>query len=208
MRDLVQIGLSQPTVRSDDLRNESTQVAERLARYLAEHYRPKKGRSRHDLIKPVHKAIKRSLKPFATATDVAGYVAQLQERDMEIQTLPLEAYKELEAAVTAMFELFRPDKCPPHLKKAITDRLEDTVYLRARQAQQRFWDEWTKWLRRKYDALEKLNAAWGTAFENWDKVRFKAAEANDTAKTDFEQFKKDHKAAAAVVIDSTDEDQE
>lgn len=208
MRDLMQIGISQSKVRLEDLRKEQDQVAEQLARYLAQHYRPKRGASRHDLIKPVSKAMKHALKPTATVKDVAGYVARLQERDMEMQTLPLKTYLELEGAVAAMFELLNPAKCPAHLRKAITDRLEDAVYLEARKAQQQFWDDWSQWLKTKYDAVNKLNEAWATFFASWGKVRFKMAEANDAAKADFAQFKESRKAEGKVVLETDDADQD
>jgi len=208
MRDLMQIGISQPKVRLADLRKEQDQVAEQLARYLAQHYRPKKGRSRHDLIKPVSRAIKHTLKPSATVKDVAGYVARLQERDMEMQTLPLKTYQELEGVVAAMFELLKPDKCPVHLRKAITDRLEDAVYLEARKAQQQFWDDWSQWLKTKYVTVDKLNTAWATSFASWEKVRFKMAEASDPAKADFAKFKEERKTAGKVVLETDDADQD
>ena len=208
MRDLMQIGISQPKARLEDLRKEQDQVAEQLARYLAQHYRPKRGASRHDLIKPVSKAIKHALKPTATVMDVAGYVARLQERDMEMQTLPLKTYQELEGAVAAMFELLKPDKCPAHLRKAITDRLEDAVYLEARKAQQQFWDDWSQWLKTQYDTVDKLNEAWTTSFASWEKVRFKMAEASDAAKADFAQFKESRKAEGKVVLETDDADQD
>ena len=208
MRDLIQIGMSQPKIRLEDLRKEQDQVAEMFAVYLAQHYRPKKGRTRHDLIKPVSRAIKHALKPSATVKGVAGYVARLQERDMEMQSLPLKTYQELEGVIAAMFELLKPDKCPVHLRKAITDRLEDAVYLEARRAQQQFWDDWGQWLKSKYDAVAELNKAWGTSFASWEKVRFKMAEANDAAKADFAQFKENRKAAGKVVLEVDDADQE
>lgn len=208
MRDLMQIGISQPKVRLEDLRKEQDQVAEKLARYLAQHYRPKKGASRHDLIKPVSRAIKHALKPTATVKDVAGHVARLQERDMERQTFSLKTYQELEDAVAAMFELLKPETCPAHLRKAITDRLEDAVYLEARKAQQQFWDNWDQWLKSKYDAVDELNKAWGSSFASWEKVRFKMVEASDPAKADFAKFKEDRKTAGKVVLEVDDADQE
>lgn len=208
MRDLMQVGISQSRVRLEDLRKEQNQVAEKFARYLAQHYVPKKGASRHDLIKPVSRAIKHALKPTATVKGVAGYVARLQERDMERQTLSLKAYQELEDALEAMFKLLNPETCPAHLRKAITDRLEDAVYLEARKAQQQFWEDWSQWLKTKYVVVEEVNKAWETYFANWEKVRFKRAEANDAAKADFAQFKKDRKAAGEIVLEVDDAEQE
>jgi Beta-galactosidase len=208
MRDLMQIGISHSKVRLEDLRKEQNEVAEKFARYLAQHYVPKKGASRHDLIKPVSRAIKHALKPTATVKGVAGYVARLQERDMERQTLSLKAYQELEDALEAMFKLLNPDTCPAHLRKAITDRLEDAVYLEARKAQQQFWEDWGQWLKTKYGAIDELNQAWETTFANWERVRFKVTEANDSAKADFAQFKKDREAAGKVVLEVDDAEQD
>lgn len=208
MRDLMQIGISQPKIRLEDLRKEQDQVAEKLARYLAQHYRPKRGASRHDLMKPVSRAIKQVLKSTANIKDVAGYVARIQERDMEMQTLPLTTYQELEGVIAAMFELLNADKCPAHLRKIITDRLEDAVYLDARKAQQQFWVDWNQWLKSKYVDINKLNETWTTSFASWEKVRFKMAEANDTAKADFAQYKEDRKTTGKVILAADDADPE
>jgi hypothetical protein len=208
MRDLMQIGISQPKIRLEDLRKEQDQVAEKLSLYLAQHYRPKRGASRHDLIKPVSRAIKQVLKPTANVKDVAGYVARIQERDMEMQTLPLQTYQELEGVVAAMFELLNADKCPAHLRKSITDRLEDAVYLEARKAQQQFWVDWNQWLKSNYVEVNDLNKAWTTSFASWEKVRFKMTEANEAAKADFAQYKEDRKTAGKVILAADDADPE
>jgi hypothetical protein len=204
----MQIGISQPKIRLEDLRKEQDQVAEKLAHYLAQHYRPKRGASRHDLIKPISRAIKQALKPTANIKDVAGYVARIQERDMEMQTLPLKTYQELEGVVAAMFELLKGDKCPAHLRKTITDRLEDAVYLEARKAQQQFWVDWSQWLKSKYGEVDKLNKAWTTSVGSWEKVRFKMSDASDTAKDDFAQYKEDRKTTGKVVLAADDVDPE
>lgn len=202
MRDLIQIGTSQGKVRFEDLRTELDSVAGSLASYL-EHYPAKTRSSAHGLLGPVRKAVSLALKPLMTVGQVAGRVARMHEMAQGGRPLAAEVTGALEDSVSRLFLLV--EKCPVHLRKPVTDRLLDHVYLLRRKAGLRFWGDFTEWLKKKYETVEKLNSACGSTFARWDSVRQKG---NPQLETDFKEFTQARRAAGGAVLDEDDPDQE
>jgi len=202
MRDLIQVGTSQGKIRLEDLRTELDSVAGRFARYL-EHYPAKTRSSAHGLLGPVRKAVSLALKPPMTVGQVAGRVARMHEMAQGGRLLTAEVTSALEDSVSGLFVLV--DKCPMHLRKPVTDRLLDHVYLLRRKAGLKFWGDFTEWLERKYETIEKLNSACRCTFAGWDSVRQKG---NPQLEADFKEFTQARRAAGAAVLDEDDPDQE
>lgn len=109
----------------------------------------------------------------------------------------------LEDGVSGLFVLV--EKCPVHLRKPITDRLLDHVYLLRRKAGLNFWCDFTGWLEKKYGTIENLNSACGGTFARWDSVRQKG---NPKLEADFKEFTQARRAAGRAVLDEGDPDQE
>jgi hypothetical protein len=200
MRDLIQVGTSQGKGRFEDLRTELDSVAGGLASYL-EHYPAKTRSSAHGLLGPVRKAVSLALKPLTTAGQVAGRVARMHEMAQGGRPLTAEATSALEDGVSRLFILV--DKCPMHLRKPVTDRLLDHVYLLRRKAGLKFWGDLTKWLEKKYETVEKLNSACSSTFTGWDSVRQKG---NPQLEADFREFTQARRAAGRAVLDEDDPD--
>jgi hypothetical protein len=112
------------------------------------------------------------------------------------QPLSIEATQSLEEAIAAWFDL--KERCPVHLRKPVTDRLLDHVYLLRRKADLQFWRDFMGWLREKYQTLDKLNAECGTAFDGWERIRKKN---NVKLEEDFTEFRGARKALGQVVPD-------
>lgn len=204
MRDLLQVGASEVEVRLEDLRQESDDAAKKFAAYLT-HYPTKSSRSRHGLLGPVAEVVKLATKPLMTAGQATGRALRMHEMAQEGRRVSPQATKTLEEAVSAFFALMK--RCPVHIRKTVSDRVLDQVYLLARKAEQTFWADWNDWCRKAYKTVEMLSEAWGTSFESWEKVRFTKASASDRAKSDFEQFKQARKAAGEAVPETDDADE-
>jgi hypothetical protein len=202
MRDLIQVGTSQGKVRFEDLRTELDSVAGRFASYL-EHYPAKTRSSAHGLVGPVRKAVSLALKPLMTVGQVAGRVARMHEMAQGGRQLTAEVTSALEDGVSRLFVLV--DKCPMHLRKPVTDRLLDHVYLLRRKAGLKFWGDFTEWLEKKYETIEKLNSACGSTFAGWDSVRQKG---NPQLQADFKEFTQGRRAVGEAVVDEDEPDQQ
>ncbi len=196
MRDLLQIGLSRERARMDDLARDKETAAEKFAAYL-QHYRPKTRRTRHGLLGPVAEVIKLAAKPLMTSGQATGRALRMHEMAQEGRPVSDEATKALEDAVSTFFALIA--RCPVHLRRMISDRVLDHVYLLVRKADQAFWDGWRAWLHTKYVTVEHLNIAWVTSYDAWEKVRLKRE--SEVAQADFEQFKKDRQLVEEVTPD-------
>lgn len=196
MRDLMQIGLSGEKARLLDLRGEWEIGAQKFAAYL-EHYWPKR-RTRHAVLRPVAEIVKLAAKPQITPTQAAGRAFRIHEMAQESRPVSAEATKKLEDAVSTFFGLMQ--RCPVHLRKTVSDRVLDHVYLLTRKADQKFWSDWGAWVQTKYTDLGTLNAAWGSSYETWDKVRLK--KDSDAANRDFDQFKKARRVADEITVES------
>lgn len=198
MRDLIQVGTSQGKVRFEDLRSELDSVAGRLAHYL-EHYPAKTRSSAHGILGPVRKAVNLALKPLMTEGQVAGRVARMHEMAQGGRPLTAEVTTALEDGVSGLFVLV--GKCPMHLRKPVTDRLLDHVYLLRRKVGLKFWSDFSKWLEMKYGTLEKLNSACRSTFAGWDSVRKKG---NPQLEADFKEFIQARRAEGTSVVDEDD----
>lgn len=188
MRDLMQVGISKPQIRFDQLRSRRDEVAEQFAAYLQ--YWLKSGRSRHELLKPVHEIVKLATKPLMTPGQAAGRAFRIHELASP-GSVPKEAIKALELATHSFFALM--DECPVHLRKTMSDRVLDHVYLLARKSQQQFWNEFTAWLKEtKYQGnIEQLNKAWQLTLylDSWDKVRYVKVADCPQKKDDLQEFR-------------------
>jgi hypothetical protein len=202
MRDLIQVGTSQGRVRFEDLRAELDSVAGSLAGYL-EHYPSKTRSSAHGLLGPMRKAVSLALKPQMTVGQVAGRVARMHEMAQGGRPLNAEVMGVLEDGVSRLFVLV--EKCPVHLRKPLTDRLLDHVYLLRRKAGLRFWGDFSEWLKKRYETIARLNSACGCTFAGWANVRQKG---NSQLEADFKEFTQSRRAAGATVLDEDDPDQE
>jgi len=202
MRDLIQVGTSQGQIRFEDLRTELDGVASGFAKYL-EHYPAKTRSSAHGLLGPVRKAVNLALKPLMTVGQVAGRVARMHEMAQGGRPLTADVTTALENGVSMLFILV--DKCPVHLRKPVTDRLLDHVYLLRRKAGLKFWSDFTEWLTKKYETIERLNSACGSAFTTWSSVRKKG---HPQLEADFIEFAQTRRATGAAVLDEDDPDQQ
>jgi hypothetical protein len=200
MRDLIQVG--QGKVRFEDLRAELDDVASAFATYL-EHYPAKTRSSAHGLLGPVRKAVGLALKPLMTVGQVAGRVARVHEMAQGGRPLTAEVTSALEVGVSSLFTLV--DKCPMHLRKPVTDRLLDHVYLLRRKAGLKFWGDFTEWLAKKYETVDGLNSACGTTFPTLGSVRKKD---HPQLEADFIEFTQVRRATGAAVLDEDDPDQQ
>jgi hypothetical protein len=186
----------------EDLRTDLDAVATKFASYL-EHYPAKTRSSAHGVLGPVRKAVTLSLKPLMTTGQVEGKAARMHEMAQGGRPLSSPASQALENAVSSLFQLVQ--KCPVHLRKPVTDRLLDHVYLLRRKAGLRFWGDWVDWLRARYKSIEELNSKCGSNFADFGQVRTKG---NARLETDFREFRQAREAAGKTVLDVDDPDQD
>jgi hypothetical protein len=211
VRDLIQVGASQPKRSLDDLRKQRDAVAAKFSGYLR-FYPAKTTRTRHGLLGPVAEIVKLAGKPGMTPGAAAGRALRMHEMAQDGRPVSKEATQALEDAAVAFFDLM--GDCPVHLRRAVSDRILDHVYLQSRKDQQRFWDEFDAWLREKYkDDLQKLNEAWGAKAANgwrplasWPETRKVKAAVSPGKKADLAEFRRSLAARGEVLPEPEDDE--
>jgi len=209
MRDLIQVGMSQPKMSLEGIRMQRDAVAAKFSAYLR-FYPAKTGRTRHGLLGPVAEVVKLAGKPGMTPGAATGRALRMHEMAQDGRQVPKVAVQALEKATEAFFSLM--GDCPLHLRRAVSDRVLDHVYLHERKEQLRFWDEFESWLKVKYGGdLEKLGQAWapespsaGAPPSSWDAIRY-VKRSNPGKKADFEAFRRSAAARGDVLTEPEDD---
>jgi len=166
---------------------------------------------RHGLLGPIAEVVKLAGKPGMTPGSAAGRALRMHEMAQDGRQVPKYAIDALEDATHSFFSLM--SNCPLHLRRAVSDRILDHVYLHQRRNQQRFWDDFVSWLKAKYgDDLQQLSQAWapgtgsaGAPPSSWDTVRYVRVSSSPGKKADLEAFRRSAADRGEVLSEPEDE---